>query len=291
MEPRKPIVAGQFYPGGRDECIGEVEQCLGQRTLPGKLPENIVAGIVPHAGWTFSGGVAAMVLNAIKKQNERIDTFVIFGAAHGFFGQTPAVYDTGDWLTPLGPIGIDEDLAEAILQTKTAVSDINAHRNEHSIEVQVPFIQHLFADARILPIVVPAVQEAVPLGEVLGEIINSQSDKKIVCLGSTDLTHYGPSYGFEPMGTGSQALQWAADVNDKQFIDLALKLDPEQMLANSTENGNACGAGAAAAAVSVAKTVGKTQGMLLAQTNSNQIMQMKMGMSSEDSVGYASMVF
>ncbi len=73
------------------------------------LPEVIVAGIVPHAGWTFSGSTAAIVFAAIKKKHPKVDTFVIFGAAHRYSGRSPAVYDKGVWFTPLGEIAIDED--------------------------------------------------------------------------------------------------------------------------------------------------------------------------------------
>jgi len=291
MQTRQPIVAGQFYPGRRDSCIDEVNDCLQQEKLTQTLPETIVAGIVPHAGWAFSGALAALVFSAVKQQDEQVDTFCLFGAAHGYYGQSPAVYEKGAWMTPLGEVAVDEDLAEAVLKTGTAVSDSRAHRAEHSIEVQIPFIQHLFADARILPILVPPTEQAVPLGEAVGGIMSADSQKKVVCIGSTDLTHYGPRYGFTPMGTGADALKWAHDVNDGQFIDLAVKLEPEGLLTNAAENLNACGAGAAAAAVAGAKKLGRTKGVLLAQTNSNEVMQQKMGSASSDSVGYAAIVF
>ncbi|HCO95323.1 MAG TPA: AmmeMemoRadiSam system protein B, partial [Phycisphaerales bacterium] len=218
MQTRKPIVAGQFYPGQHDSCIGEIHECLEAATIGGQLPETIAAGIVPHAGWTFSGSLAAMVFSAIKQQHEKVHTFVIFGAAHSYFGASPAVSDRGVWETPLGEVVIDEELADAILKTGQAVSDQRAHLSEHSIEVQVPFIQYLFAGAKIVPVVVPPTGQAVALGTSVGEIIGQQEGRKIVCIGSTDLTHYGPRYGFAPMGTGKNALEWAKKVNDKKFI-------------------------------------------------------------------------
>jgi len=290
MQIRKPIVAGQFYPGERDSCITEIEQYLEAAALSEPLPETIVAGIVPHAGWMFSGGVAGLVFQAVKKRHEKVDTFVIFGAAHSYFGQSPAVYEAGSWMTPLGEVAIDEALAEAVLAGGGAVSDASAHRGEHSIEVQVPFIQLLFPDAEIVPVLVPPAQNAISLGETVGGVITA-GGKKIVCIGSTDLTHYGPRYGFTPMGTGAESLQWVSDVNDRHFIDLALKLEPGAMLASAAEHYNACGAGAAAAAVAAAKKAGKTKGLLLAHTNSNEVMLRKMGTSSTDAVGYAAMVF
>ncbi len=291
MRTRKPIVAGQFYPAQHDSCIHEINECLDARVLSEPLPETIVAGIVPHAGWTFSGSLAALVFSAIRQQHDKIHTFVIFGAAHGYFGASPAVCDRGVWETPLGEAAVDEVLAEAILSTGTAVNDCDAHLCEHSIEVQVPFIQYLFAGARILPILVPPTAAALPLGESLGEIISREEQKKIVCIGSTDLTHYGPRYGFTPYGTDKKALEWAQNVNDKKFIDLALKLEPEQLLTGAAENGNACGPGAAAAAVAAAKKLGSQRGILLAQTTSNEVMLERMGTTSADAVGYAAIVF
>jgi len=291
MQTIKPVVAGQFYPGQHDSCIGEINKCLEAATTGEQLPETIAAGIVPHAGWTFSGSLAAMVFSAIKQQHEKVNTFVIFGAAHSYFGASPAVSDRGIWETPLGEVVIDEELADAVLKTGLAVSDQRAHLREHSIEVQVPFIQYLFAGAKIVPVVVPPTGQAVALGTSVGEIIGQQEGRKIVCIGSTDLTHYGPRYGFAPMGTGKNALEWAKKVNDKKFIELALKLEPEDMLAGAVKDGNACGPGAAAATVAAAKKLGSKQGLLLEHTTSNEIMLQKMGTTSADAVGYAAIVF
>ena len=291
MQTRKAIVAGQFYPGQHDSCIEEINECLGARTFSESLPETMVAGIVPHAGWTFSGSLAALVFRAIKQQHEKVHTFVIFGAAHGYFGPTPALDDSDFWETPLGNVGIDEMIADWLIDKKLVVADPSAHRGEHSIEVQVPFIQHLFPEAQILPIIVPPSEQAILLGEAFGKIMKFKAGKKIVCIGSTDLTHYGPRYGFTPMGIGQKALQWAGSVNDRKFIDLALKLDPQGLLASAAENCNACGPGATAAVVAAAKKLGSQRGLLLAHTSSNEVMLDKMGTTSTDGVGYAAMVF
>ena len=291
MQKRKPIVAGQFYPDEHDLCVAEINECIKAGEPSESLPETIVAGIVPHAGWVFSGHLAALVFSAVKQQHEKVNTFVIFGATHGYFGQLPAVYDTGSWLTPLGEVAIDQELADAVLKSGAAVRDQSAHSYEHSIETQVPFIQYLFPGAKLLPILSPARTESIALGTAVGDIIKADERKKIVCIGSTDLTHYGPRYGFTPMGIGRQALQWADSVNDKEFIDLALKLQPQDLLTSAIEKCNACGPGAAAAAVAAAKKLGSKRGLLLAHTNSNEVMLRKMGTTSSDSVGYAAIIF
>jgi MEMO1 family protein len=290
MQIRKPIVAGQFYPDDRETCLAQIRACLPTEVPEEGLPRPLVGGLVPHAGWTFSGAVAALVFCALQRGRGSVGTFVIFGAAHGYFGAQPAVDGSEAWDTPLGRMRIDESLRQALVDSGTAVVDSSAHRSEHSIEVQVPFLQHLFPDARILPILVPVNDSALKLGRTLAEKTRG-SDATTIYIGSTDLTHYGPHYGFTPMGVGSEALHWASDVNDRKFIDLALGLEPERLLASALENGNACGPGAAAAAVAAAKRLGARQGVLLAHTNSNEVMLREMGTARADSVGYAAIVF
>jgi AmmeMemoRadiSam system protein B len=290
MQTRKPVVAGQFYPGDRETCLEEIRACLPAEHITVPLPARPVAGLVPHAGWTFSGAPAALVCAALRQQREQIETFVILGAAHGYFGAQPAVDGHDGWETPLGTVAIDGALREFLLERRAVVVDSAAHEYEHSIEVQLPFVQHLFPGARLLPIIVPANEIALRLGRLLAEA-PAVAAGEAVTLGSTDLTHYGPRYGFTPMGVGVEGLRWATQVNDRQFIDLALRLEPERLLANAIENGNACGPGAAAATVTVAQRLGATQGVLLVHTNSNEVLQRETGTSGRESVGYAGILF
>jgi AmmeMemoRadiSam system protein B len=291
MQTRKAIVADQFYPGQHDSCIEQINECLEMTSYNGPLPETITAGIVPHAGWAFSGSLAALLFYSIRQQHEKINTFVIFGAAHSYFGNLPAVYDSGFWETPLGQIAVNYDLAEAVISSGAAARFPETHNSEHSIEVQVPFIQYFFPGSKILPIIVTPRENAINLGGTIGTIIKQKHDKQIICIGSTDLTHYGPRYGFTPMGIGQKALQWAHDVNDMKFIELALKMEPRELLASAAENGNACGPGAAAAAIEAAKTLGAEKGLLLGHTNSNEVLLKLHRQKSTDSVGYAAIIF
>ncbi|HAL45204.1 MAG: AmmeMemoRadiSam system protein B [Planctomycetes bacterium GWF2_42_9] len=292
MTARNPIVAGQFYPGTEKACRTEIEDYIQNRPAKAKLPEKIVGGIVPHAGWVFSGDLAGMVFKTIEQVNKEVDTFVIFGATHSHIGNQAAVYDKGSWLTPLGEIKIDEDLAAEILKnSKDAKANPNAHSYEHSIEVQIPFIQYIFKNAKIVPIMAAPAEYAIVLGMAVGECIKNMSDKKIVCIGSTDLTHYGPRYGFAPKGAGSKGIDWAKNINDNIFIDLAIEMNAEKVLIESMVNQNACGPGAAAATISAAKKLGKTKGVLLAHTHSNEVMERKYGQTGEESVGYAAIVY
>lgn len=290
MKIRKPAVAGQFYGGSRDECLAEIAECLPAELIQTELPRPIVAAIVPHAGWMFSGSLAATVFKAIQNVNGDVDTFVIFGAAHRYFNGGAVVYDSGSWETPLGQIDIDAELAAEII-AKGAEADPDAHRGEHSIEVQVPFIQHLFPNARIVPIIVPVSGFDHSFGTHVGELIHSKPDRKIVCLASTDLTHYGPRYGFCPEGTGPAALKWAREVNDMEFIDLALRMEADKLVEAAIEKGNACGPAAVATVVSAAKAMGRICGVLLGHTTSSEIMLKKFNQPSQESVGYAAIVF
>lgn len=290
MEARHPVVAGQFYPGTKAECILEIQECLGDKSVPADLPENIVAGIVPHAGWVFSGALAAMVFNSIKKVHEKVDTFILFGAAHRHTGEA-VIYDKGLWSTPMGTIEINEVLAAEIAEkVPGTICNCRAHAGEHSIEVQVPFIQYLFKGADIVPIIVPPLLSAFDIGKGVGKIIKD-SNKKIVCIGSTDLTHYGPRYGFNPEGTGRAGIAWARDINDQSFIDFAIDLKGAELLKDAMQKNNACGPGAAAAAIGAAKAQGKTKGKLLGHEHSDDIMRMKYNQSSQESVGYAAIIF
>jgi len=292
MEIRRPVVAGQFYSGTKDGCLAEAHQCIADGAgFIHDLPASIVGGIVPHAGWTFSGDLAAAVFSAIKQVNGDVDTFVIFGAVHCYMGRSPAVYDRGGWETPLGVVEIDSELAGDIAAGSSGVSDLAVHGGEHSIEVQIPFIQELFPDAKIVPVMVPPCDEAVKFGADVGRIIANRPEKRIVCIASTDLTHYGPRYGFKPAGVGADGLQWAKEVNDGGFIDLALDMKADDLLAHSEANMSACGGGAVAALVAAVKELGIDAGVLLGHTNSNEVMVRKYGESSKESVGYAGIVY
>lgn len=290
MNIRKPAVAGQFYGGSQAECLTEIAECLPGRAIGTELPDPIVAAIVPHAGWVFSGELAGRAFQAIKQVNEHVDTFVIFGAAHRYHGTQPVVFPDGAWQTPLGNIEIDAELAAEIVN-QSAVADPEAHIYEHSIEVQVPFIQHLLPEAKIVPVIVPAAGFDADFGSRIGKLIAETTDKKIVCVASTDLTHYGPRYGFCPEGVGPASIKWARDVNDAEFINLALTMQADKIVTEALDNDNACGPGAVAVTVAAAKAVGRTAGVLLGHTTSHDIMLEKFHESSNESVGYAAIVF
>ncbi len=289
MNIRMPAVAGRFYEATARSCRDHIGQLLPAETVRTDL-SHIIAGIVPHAGWVFSGNLAAMVFASIQ-QRQTVDTFVLFGAMHSVHGREGLLFETGAWQTPLGQAAIDETLAEAILYQGPGLirPDRKSHEYEHSIEVQVPFIQYLFPDARIVPILVGPVEEAPDIGRAVARAIGKNA-LNVVCIASTDLTHYGPGYGCTTMGTGPEGIRWAKETNDKFFIELALKFQADRLVDAANTHANACGGGAVAAAVAAAAALGAKKAELLAHTTSAEVMVRDFGQTARDSVGYAAIV-
>ena len=284
---RRPAVAGQFYPGDRASCVKDIERYLPAGPSP-DLPEKIVAGLVPHAGWPFSGAVAARVFAAIHAQGAP-ETFVLLSAMHRWGVSRPAVYARGCWATPLGEVEVDEELAAVILEAGAGllINSPETHASEHSVEVQVPFIQYLFPEAKILPILIPPDEDAARAGEVIGQAVGA-AQSPIAVVGTTDLTHYGAMYyGFAPAGTGERALEWVR-ANDEQVINLILAMRAEEIVAEAATHHNACGGGAVAGTVAAARTLGAEKGYLLEYTTSHYVMPRG---PATDFVGYAAIVF
>jgi MEMO1 family protein len=290
MNIRKPIVAGQFYPGTKSAAAAGADECLLANIDVNELPEKIVGGVIPHAGWVCSGLVPGKVFRAVQILQE-VETFVLFGAVHRFGGVKAAVFSAGGWETPLGTIEIDDRLAAKILtDSNLCRGEPAAHDYEHSIEVQVPFIQRLFPKAKILPIMVPPTKCAAEVGMAVAQGIK-EAGTKAVCLGSSDLTHYGPSYQFSPQGPGQEGICWAKEVNDRGLLDLVEKMDAEGVLEYAQAHQAACGAGAIAASIGCAKDLGANVARILEHTNSYEVLSKRFGERGDDAVGYAGIIF
>jgi len=287
---REPAAAGLFYPAEPETCRAELEACVRSLGEIGPLPAHIVGGIVPHAGWTYSGVVAARTLGAIASRREPA-TIVIFGAAHRPLADDAAVFGRGAWQTPVGAIGIDERLAARLTaECPWIADDPYAHEEEHSIEVQLPLIRRFFPKARLVPVLVMPRSSAVEIGRAAARVVrDSQADA--VFIGSTDLTHYGPGYGMTTHGVGAEGLRWAKEVNDRRMIDLMLAMKAEAIVAEARSHHNACGSGAAAACVAACRELGATEGRLLEHLTSAETAGACMRARPLDAVGYASVVF
>ena len=286
MTTREPRWAGVFYGAEEASCRREIDDCVRQAGSAKVSSTWLLGGIVPHAGWVYSGSVAAAVFSVLARR--RPETVVLFGAVHRVIGPTAAVFDQGSWQTPLGDVEIDGELAAEVAQaTGLIATNRQVHLEEHSIEVQVPFVRQLIPGARIVPIMVPPTPRACDVGGAVAEAIR-RLGRVAVIVGSTDLTHYGPRFSFTPQGSGQQGLQWAKEVNDRRMIDRILDLESGQIVAESVEHRNACGGGAIAATVAACERLGATDATLLRHTTSRETAGHS---DATDAVGYAGIVF
>ncbi len=283
---RMPVVAGQFYEGRASALRRAVADCAGGYAPPEDLGE-VLGGVAPHAGWVFSGPTAAKVFLAIARKTEP-QTFVVFGAVHRYLSGHAAIYPGGAWQTPLGRIDIDADAAEAAAAecAELTVLSAEAHEGEHSIEVQVPFIQALCPDAKLLAIAVPPMRNAADVGRCVARAL-AGTDRRSVVVASTDLTHYGMGYGSPDQGTLSRAMPWMRE-NDRRMIRLVEELKADEVVAEAQANRNACGAGAVAAAVAAAKALGAAGARTLEYTTSADVMPEP---NADRAVGYVGIVF
>lgn len=286
MPTRLPTVAGMFYPSDEASCRRQVDECL-RAAGPIEVPGPIRGGVVPHAGWAYSGPTAGRVYAALRGQDPP-ETIVLFGAVHGWGVTGASAYGSGCWRTPLGDLLIDEELAEATVRAGEGLiaERPGAHSSEHSIEVQLPFIKHLFPDARLLPIALPPAPDAHQVGRAVARAAR-ELGRNAPAIGSSDLTHYGPRYGFAPVGTGDRALEWTRD-NDEGLLDLVVQMREADIVREAGSHRNACGAGAIAAAVGYASELGATRGILLHYTTSHDVMPLG---RPTDMVGYGALIF
>ena len=283
MNVRKAILAGSWYPDTATGCEKDINNYLKDEKVKTISKKKFVGGIVPHAGWYFSGSIACNVINCLREEKPP-DVLVIFGM-HLHPGSSCYIMKEGAWETPFGALQIEQELAAELAKRFHFV--IETHKDfteDNTIEVQLPFIKYFFEDVKIVPIGVPPIENSFEIGKAVTEIATSLGlDVKVI--GSTDLTHYGFNYGFTPKGTGLEALNWVRDENDLRVIDAMLALDPLSVINEAQARQNACCAGAAATAIAAAKQLGARQAELIAYATSYD-------KSPGDSfVGYTGIVF
>jgi MEMO1 family protein len=263
MTERQPI-AEAFYPG---DCVAQIQQFLEGYEV--STPKHLIrGGIVPHAGWGYSGRVAARVWASLAASGP-LETIVLFGAVHHRYEPDGgAVWTGGAWNSPLGSVEVDEELAHTLIQASPSVlkPDRTAHLTEHSLEVQIPMIRALLPGTKIVPIAVSSDHRACEIGRSVGEYLK-QSSRSTVVVASTDLTHYGHGYGFCPAGDGEKGEEWMQR-NDKRMIELMKAMECERIVPEAHTNWNACGAGAVAAAIESAKQQGAVRGDIVEYTTS-----------------------
>ncbi len=229
---RQPVVAGRFYEGGESSLRRQIEDCYRHSLGPGGLPEmgqqpttSTAGWVVPHAGYLYSGPVAAFAFKDLASRGVP-DTVVVYGTQHYSTSSVAISYE--DHLTPLGPCKVDTELAKAVTRGPIEHNE-NVHDREHSLEVQLPFLQHLSPETRILPIAVGRIspEKAREVGTIVRE---AMGERPFAVLASTDFTHQSFSH------TATREDQEWMVARDKMPIDRILALDTAGLYDVVTEN-------------------------------------------------------
>jgi AmmeMemoRadiSam system protein B len=274
MNIRLPRYAGSFYESSATSCRHHVERLLEAADLPKDLPRALYGGIVPHAGWVFSGEAAAHTMAALAKAGP-LETVVLFGTDHRGAASGGEVFDSGLWRTPLGDVAIDEELARAVKKRAAFVkSDATSHAYEHSIEVQVPFLQRRRGDVKIVPICIGEHDygRLAELGAAIGAAVKELGRQALV-VASSDMTHYESAE--------------SASRKDRMAIERMLAMDEEGLWRTVERHGiTMCGVAPAVATIAAARALGASEGRLVKYMTSGDIT----GDNSEV-VGYASIAF
>jgi hypothetical protein len=255
---RRSVVAGQFYAGSKDRLIQEIENCFLDRRGPGSIPrigedrDELKGVVVPHAGYIYSGAIAAHSYNAIAEDGFS-DTFVILGPNHTGMGSGVSLFPEGEWETPLGKVRVNKEFAE-LLRGGLIDIDESAHSYEHSIEVQLPFLQYISKEFSIVPICM-AMQDYETSKEVGALIADAIKDygKKTVVIASTDFSHVGFNYQSMPP-TGKRVDEYARE-QDRIAIDEILNLNPKGLIDKVyRHNISMCGYGCVASMLSAIRS-------------------------------------
>lgn len=283
MEVRKADLAGAWYPANAGDCRSMIEEFAGS-AVPCPSGDDVpVGGIVPHAGWVFSGKIACNVIQCLKG-NEEPETVIIFGRhLHPTSGNF--IMREGRWATPLGDVEIDSTVAEKLLQEfDFTVETARSYEPDNTIELQLPFIKYFFPESKIVPMGLPPRPSSLDIAKRSAHVVKEMGQNALI-VGSTDLTHYGYNYGYTPKGVGEEAVTWVKNVNDKKIVDLMVSMDEEQVIRQSLQNQNACCGGAAASSIAAAKELGARKGRKLIYGTSYDVRP------DSSFVGYVGIIF
>ncbi len=249
---RNPVVAGQFYPGSPEHLKAMIKGMVDETATR----EEVIGLVLPHAGYVYSGPVAAAVVSRIEFK----DTFIIMGPNHTGMGKPLSIMTGGTWKTPLGEVQVDAELGKQILTDSSYLEeDRAAHQHEHSIEVQLPFLQYFKPDIKIVPIIL-----AQAGGEVYQEIGRGIAkavkdlNKKVVIIASSDMSHYES--------------QESASSKDIQAIEAILSLDGDELLKRVRElNITMCGYAPAMVMLQAANIIGAAGAELVRYATSGDV--------------------
>jgi AmmeMemoRadiSam system protein B len=250
---RKPAVAGAFYPASK-EALGKTLSGMIDRSAE---KTDAVGLISPHAGYVYSGPVAGATISRVTFQ----ETFIILGPNHTGLGEEFSLWSGDAWETPLGTVEIDNDLRQNLLtHSRFLKNDTAAHLREHSIEVQLPFLQFVYRrEFKIVPIVLGGGSPADyrTLGQEVAQVLR-ETGKRAVILASSDMTHYEP--------------QESASRKDKMAIEAVLKLDAAELVDRLVRyNISMCGYAPALVLIAAARELGASYAELVKYQTSGDV--------------------
>ena len=271
---REPSFSGMFYADTPAELKKQIEWCYKHKLGPGTLPEinkavnrTIVGLIIPHAGYMYSGPVAAHAYKELARSG-LYDTVVILSPNHTGYGPGVSIWAKGAWRTPLGEVQVNEEMAQLLI-SDIINADETAHIYEHSIEVQLPWLQYLYGDIQIVPITMMA--QDYEIAQIVGKAVAKHMRNTIV-IASTDFNHYAP--------------RASTMEKDMAMIDAIEKLDTENLYKLlESMHCSMCGYGPVAATIAAAKEHNAKRGRLLKYGTSGDITG-----DISSVVGYASIV-
>ncbi len=266
METRNAVVAGQFYPGTPEELTSMIQEMVEEEADKKKA----LGVVVPHAGYIYSGQVVGATLSRI----EFTDTFIIIGPSHTGLGKSLSIMTEGLWETPLGEVEVDTELARAILdESKKLEDDRRAHNFEHSIEVQIPFLQYFKPDVKIVPIVLGygSAEDYKGIGKSIARALK-RTGREAVIMVSSDMNHY------ESQATNKD--------KDSRAIEAVLDLDADELISRVREfNITMCGVAPAMSMITAVKELGASNGELVMYRTSGDTTG-----DYESVVGYAGVI-
>jgi len=278
MDVRRPAVMGQFYPDSIADLRSNIEECFLHSLGPGQFPptpekEEIFGAIVPHAGYTYSGPVAANAYYALSSLDIP-ETAIILGPNHWGIGSSVAVAYKSLWETPLGKLEVDSDAAKELVKFSMIVDqDNSAHKQDHCLEVQLPFLQYIYGNGfKILPIIM-AIQDRTTSVELGNAIVEVAKSRKTQILASSDFTHY-ESHNSAVM-KDSKLIKAILSLNISDYYGVLDRLKV-----------SVCGHGAISAVMTAVKKLGAKEGRLLKYATSGDVTGNKSAV-----VGYSSIIF
>ncbi len=278
MQIRPRTLPIGWYPGSAEQCRRELAAFVaGVTPLPAGT--TVYGGVLPHAGWFFSGRLAARVF-FLAAQATQPQVVCIFGGHLGG-NSPPLLVEDEAWETPLGAVTLATEMYEPL---KRKIACNPEYPGDNTMEIQLPMVKHFFPHAKVLAVRAPHSRQAMELGRAVAQTAR-ELNLSLLAFGSSDLTHYGPNYGWAPKGHGPQAVRWVKEVNDRTYVDRVLELDAAGVLQAAARDQSSCSAGASAAAISAAQEQGARKAVLVDYYTSYDIRP------DASFVGYAGILF